>query len=172
MKKMFAFFAVLLLAVGFVAADPAEGYWKSVDEETNKVTGYWHIYVSGGELVGELVKVPGQSDLTIASAVESSYPGHPMSGKDLSRQTVINTPWIWGLSRRGNGDWRGGNIVDPGDGKKYGCTVQFFSAGSKVKTGAFSSMTVDVDTLQVRGSIGPFGRSQYWQRASEDQIPN
>ncbi len=170
MKRFFIAGLVLLLAAGFAAADPAEGYWASVDEETEKITAYWHIYAEGGELFGEILKVPGQSDMQLASAAESSYDGHPYSG-DISKHTVIDIPWIWGMEKKKTGVWKGGSIVDPGSGDEYSCNIEFHEAGSKVKTGAFSSMRVDVDTLQVRGSIGPFGRSQYWKSVSESDVP-
>lgn len=170
MKKALLLVFGLLMAVGFAAADPAEGYWASVDDESGDVTAYWHIYETGGELRGEIVKVPGQSDLTLASAAESSYDGHPYSG-DLSEHTVIDVPWIWGMEKKRTGEWKGGNIVDVSDGSKYSCKITFHEEGSKVKTGTFSSMKVDVDTLEMRGSIGPFGRSQYWEKVSKSDIP-
>ena len=52
MKKIFM--ALLVAAFAFAAApalhaaDPAEGFWKSIDEQ-GKVTAFWKLWIEGGE---------------------------------------------------------------------------------------------------------------------------
>ena len=49
MKKIIALFAaVLLIGTMCFAADPAEGFWISVDEKTNQPTAGWQIWQEGG----------------------------------------------------------------------------------------------------------------------------
>jgi uncharacterized protein (DUF2147 family) len=75
--------------------------------------------------------------------------------------TVVGTPWIFGLSPdRQSGQWKGGNVVDPNDGKMYGCEITFHPADSR---------RYRTDTLEMRGKIGPFGRSQFWRKATREQ---
>jgi uncharacterized protein (DUF2147 family) len=76
--------------------------------------------------------------------------------------TVVGTTWMFGLTldRAGAGNWSGGNIIDPDNGSMYGCRVTFRqSDGNRYK----------VDTLEMRGSIGPIGRSQFWTKATREQ---
>jgi uncharacterized protein (DUF2147 family) len=82
---------------------------------------------------------------------------------------VLGTPWLFGLNavRNKPGEWERGKIIDPNDGQMYTGTVKFHPAGTRV-----GGQTRQVDTLEMRGSIGPFGRSQYWQKATESQARN
>lgn len=76
--------------------------------------------------------------------------------------TVVGTPWIWGLTQKSAGQWAGGNIIDPADGKVYKCKITFRAAdGKKFKE----------DTLEMRGEIGMgIGRSQFWKRSTPEDI--
>ncbi len=151
----------LLLVTAFIsAADPCEGYWKSIDDDTGEATAFWHIYVRGGQLFGEIVKITDKPDDTIAEKVDSSYPDFPISG-DLSKRTVLNTPWIYNMNRRSAGDWRGGYIIDPNDGRRYRSDVKFHPADGR---------RYHVDTLEVKGRVLFFSRSQYWERSSLEEI--
>lgn len=161
MKK--AIIAVLLATIGMsmlCAADKVEGLWKSIDEE-GKTTAAWRIYQKDSLLYGEIVKVPGQDDTKLADKCNPSYKGFPLSG-DISKMTVINTPFIYGLKMKSAGQWEGGNIIDPKEGKLYKCKITFRPAdGKKFKT----------DVLEMRGEIGlGIGRSQLWERTNEAEI--
>ena len=160
-KKSFAVVAALVLAAGAAfAADPVEGYWKSVDEQ-GKATAFWKIYDRGGTLYGEILKIVGKPDDTIAENAKPSYKNFPVPGQ-VNKMKVIGTPWIFGLKMKRPGQWEGGNIVDPKEGKIYQCKIVFRPAdGGKYPT----------DTLEMRGEIGfGIGRSQYWLRANEREF--
>ncbi|HOC29388.1 MAG TPA: DUF2147 domain-containing protein [Treponemataceae bacterium] len=162
MKKLAALCLVAAFAAaGLSAADKVEGYWKSIDETTGKVTAIWKIYQKDSKLFGEIVTVPGQSDATIASAATGNYKDFPVSG-DVSKMTVVNTPFIFNLKMKSAGQWEGGNIIDPKDGKMYKCKIVFRAKdGKKYKT----------DVLEMRGEIGlGIGRSQYWEKCEESEI--
>lgn len=158
--------ASIFIVVAFVAAtlafaaEPVEGYWKSVDE-TGKATAFWNIQVVNGKLMGEIVKIVGEPDDTIAKDVKPSYKGFPAAGK-VNEMKVIGTPWIWGLSKKKNGEWSDGNIIDPESGDLYKCKIAFRSADGK---------KFPKDVLEMRGEIGlGIGRSQFWQRATEAEF--
>ena len=63
---------VFTLTTGMVFAqnadkDPAEGYWKSIDEKTGEITGVWKIYINTDKLLyGELVWIPNKDPRTLA----------------------------------------------------------------------------------------------------------
>ena len=160
-KKVFLVLGVFLVAaVAAFAADPVEGFWKSVDEE-GKATAFWRIYDKSGTLYGEILKIVGKPDDTIATAAKPSYKDFPVAGR-VNAMKVIGTPWIYGLKKKNAGQWEGGSIVDPGKGDIYKCKITFRSAdGKKYPT----------DVLEMRGEIGlGIGRSQFWQRAQESEF--
>ena len=159
--NMVVFFLVFLfISVFCFANDPAVGYWISVDENTGKATAGWEIFVRDNVLYGRILSVADSPQDALATECRDSYRGFPTAGR-VNQMPIVGTTWIFGLVPDGQpGRWRGGNIIDPSDGKIYGCRITFHAAG----TGRFR-----VDTLEMRGTIGPFGRSQFWTRATRAQ---
>jgi len=158
MKKIIISIIFIAIISVFCFADPVEGYWLSIDDKTGKVTAGWHIYQENGVLFGKILSLADEPRGTIADACNESYRGFPVAGR-VNTMQVAGTPWIFGLSRRAEGDWRGGNIIDPEDGRMYGCVITFRASGTSAGRQRFTE-----DTLEMRGTIGPFGRSQYWRR--------
>ncbi|AEJ19130.1 DUF2147 domain-containing protein [Gracilinema caldarium] len=162
MKKLFVFVAALLTLTGMAlfAADPVEGLWKSVDED-GVATAFWKIYEKNGVLYGEILKIVGKPDDTIATAAKPSYKNFPVPGS-VNQMKVVGTPWIYGLKKKAPGQWEGGFIIDVRKGDIYNCKITFRPAdGKKYKT----------DVLEMRGEIGlGIGRSQYWLRATEMEL--
>ena len=74
---------------------------------------------------------------------------------------VVGTTWIWDLVQKSEGKWEKGYIIDPNDGNRYKCRITFHAADGSKK--------YPVDTLEMRGEIGPFGRSQFWKSATEEE---
>jgi len=164
MKRLIALCILAVFGLAsLAAADKVEGFWKSIDEKTGKVTAAWHIYERNGSLYGEILTVPTQKDTTLAFKCRESYKDFPVSG-DIRKMTVVNTPFIFGLRMKAPGQWEGGNIIDPKDGKIYQCKITFRPTDGKKYT---------ADTLEMRGEIGMgIGRSQLWERTTESEIEN
>jgi uncharacterized protein (DUF2147 family) len=141
------------------AADPAEGFWLSVDEKTHEVTAGWHIYQEGTTLLGKMMSMSAYPKTMRAGRCKDSYPGFPIAGK-VNQLFVIGTPWIFGLSSEKTGEWSGGYVINPEDGKIYKCKIIYRAAdGKKYKT----------DVLEMRGEIGlGIGRSQFWQKSDSE----
>jgi uncharacterized protein (DUF2147 family) len=143
------------------AEDPAEGFWLSVDERTGKTTAGWEIYLEkDGLLCGKMLSVADFPQTQLAEVCKESYKGFPVSGA-VNRMRVVGTPWIFGLHREKEGQWSGGNIINPEDGKMYKCKIVYHKAdGGKYKT----------DTLEMRGEIGlGIGRSQFWRKTTQPE---
>ena len=140
---------VLLLALApfaATAADPCEGYWKSIDEQ-GKVTAYWKIWQEGSELKGTIIKVPGQDDATLCSACREG----------LRNKPIIGTVWLYGFKRDGN-TWAKGKIVDSGKGDIYWASITSAENGN---------------AIDMRGSIdrwGLAGRTQRWKKANDAEL--
>jgi len=161
-KKLIALGIIAVLCLSAIAAaDKVEGLWKSIDEKTGKVTAAWQIYQKDSKLYGIILTVPNQKDDKLASDCKASYKDFPVPG-DVSKMTVVNTPFIYGLKMKAPGQWEGGNIIDPKEGKLYQCKIIFHAAdGSKYKA----------DTLEMRGEIGlGIGRSQFWEATNPAEI--
>jgi uncharacterized protein (DUF2147 family) len=158
-KKLIAILICLTVAsVCFAQSDPAEGYWLSVDEKTNRVTAGWQIYQENGVLFGKILSLADQPRGTIADQCKESYKNFPVAGK-VNTMPVAGTTWIYGLTRRNSGDWSSGTIINPEDGKMYNCRVIFHAADGKKYL---------VDTLETRGEIGlGIGRSQFWRKSDQ-----
>jgi uncharacterized protein (DUF2147 family) len=68
----------------------------------------------------------------------------------LKDQPMVGLPIIQGAKKAADKDvWEGGKILDPENGKFYTLRLTPIDGGQK---------------LEVRGSIGPFGRTQTWVR--------
>jgi uncharacterized protein (DUF2147 family) len=160
MRRLFFISCLTLLSAGFCfAADPVLGFWISVDEKTGKTTAGWEIYQDkSGLLYGKMLSVAEFPQDQLAQLCKESYKGFPVSGK-VNQMRVVGTPWIFGLRQDKEGQWSGGNIINPADGSMYKCKITFRKAnGNRYKT----------DTLEMRGEIGlGIGRSQFWKKATQ-----
>lgn len=167
MKRLFGIFVSFLFVFTAFAADPAEGLWKSVDDKTGKVTAIWQVYQENGTLFGKIAAVVDYPQDEPASACKESYKGFPVSGI-VNKMTVVGTPWIFNMKRDSNeseGSWKGGNVIDPGNGKMYGCVMQYVATGEKHK-----KYVAKEPSLAMAGTLGPIKVFQYWIRATEADI--
>ena len=156
MKKTLMVILVCTAVATFpLAADPVEGYWLSVDEKTSRVTAGWIIYQEGGKLYGKPLSMADYPSTTLAVRCRDSYEGFPLPGR-VNQMPAIGTPWIFGLTSTRTGEWSGGHVINPEDGRMYRCRITFRAAdGRRYRT----------DVLEMRGEIGlGIGRSQFWQK--------
>ena len=162
MKKAVLLALVFACFSGFwLAADPAEGFWVSVDDKSGKMTAGWEIYITGNKLYGRILSVADHPQDVKATNCPDSIKGFNQPGK-VNEMPVVGTPWIFDLTvDRQPGSWSGGSIIDPDAGKLYKCKITFRPADGK------KYMT---DTLEMRGEIGlGIGRSQYWRKSNRDE---
>jgi uncharacterized protein (DUF2147 family) len=159
-KKIIILVLCLISAasVCFAQSDPVEGFWLSIDDNTNRVTAGWQIYQENGRLFGKILSLADHPRGTIAEPCRESYRGFPVAGR-VNTMPVAGTPWIFGLTRHRHGEWSGGSIINPEDGRMYNCRIIFHAAdGRRYQT----------DTLETRGEIGlGIGRSQFWRKTDE-----
>ena len=133
----------LLAVVGisaFAQATP-EGLWRSVDDATNKPKAEIRIVANGsGVLFGKVEKALIESKEPLCTACTDERKDKPKVGMEIIR----------GAKKAATESvWEGGNILDPENGKTYTLKMMPIEDGKK---------------LQVRGYIGPFYRTQVWQR--------
>ena len=136
---------LMLLASAVVAADLGSpvGRWRTIDDETNAERSVVEIVDAGGELQGRVLQIfpqPGDNPDQRCVACEG----------ERKNQPIVGMTFLWGLKRDG-GEWSGGAILDPKNGKIYNAKISLADGGQK---------------LRVRGYIGMplLGRTQVWLR--------
>lgn len=124
------------------ANDSPVGLWKTVDDKTNKPRSLVRIIEESGEFKGIVEK----------GLQEDDNPGRVCDKCDPPRkgQKILGMTFMWGLKKDGN-EFKGGEILDPDNGKIYKCKIKLIDGGKK---------------LDVRGFIGIslIGRTQTWVR--------
>lgn len=129
----------MLAPLAAVFAQDVVGKWKLEDGSA-----IVEVYQEGDVFNGKIVWLKNPIEADGSPAVDSNNP----DAKLRSRQ-LIGLNMLSGLKQKG-GEYSGGSIYDPGNGKTYNC-----------------SMKVEGDTLKVRGSLdkrGLLGRTMDWFR--------
>ena len=137
------YFGVLLLSVSISHAQSILGQWKTIDDETGQAKSIVEIYESNGKVYGKVAK--------ILRAEEQDKICEKCKGKDHN-QPIEGLVILKGMSKDKDDEFSGGTIFDPEKGKEYKC-----------------KMWIDTDkpnTLNVRGYIAFFFRTQNWQRVT------
>jgi len=143
MLKNFATgFLGLALAGATLAQMTPVGTWHTVDEKTKELKSEIQITDNGGVLSGKVTKLlrkEAKQD-AVCDECTDDRKGKPMLGLEIVR----------GAKKADGKDvWEDGKILDPENGKNYTLKMTPIEGGKK---------------LEVRGSIGPFGRTQTWVR--------
>ena len=143
MKKVLAIlgFALLTPAYGLAQANPV-GLWRSIDDKTGEAKAEIRIVESGGVLSGRIERRLAKDAKPGAVCDECSddRKGKPIDGLEILRGV---------RKAEGRDVWEGGKVLDPENGREYTARLTPVDGGRK---------------LEMRGSIGPFGRTQVWQR--------
>lgn len=138
MKKIFVAMIVMCASLSVYAQDVV-GKWKLEDG-----TAIVEVYQQGDAFNGKIVWLQNPTEEDGSPAKDTNNP----DAKLRSRQ-LIGLNMLSGLKKNG-GEYSGGSIYDPGNGKTYNC-----------------SMKVEGDVLHVRGSLdkrGLLGRTMDWFR--------
>ncbi len=133
----------LMGALGAVwAQNTPVGKWHSIDEKTKEIKSEITITEASGVLTGKVSKLlrkDAKQDAVCEECTDARK-GKPILGLEIIRSAKKDGE---------NNIWAGGKILDPENGKEYTLKLTPEDGGKK---------------LAVRGSIGPFGRTQTWVR--------
>lgn len=113
MKLRITFFALLLTVVSLKAQTPV-GIWKTVDDKTGEAKSHIEIYEQNGKLYGKLVKLLQRSPDTKCEKCTGAKKNKPLLGLVIV-EDLKKVKDYWGK----------GTIMDPENGKEYGCSVWF-----------------------------------------------
>ncbi|MDP2450399.1 MAG: DUF2147 domain-containing protein [Polaromonas sp.] len=136
--------AIVLVAVSLpaLAQMTPVGLWRNVDDKTGEAKAEIRIVESAGVLSGRIAARLGKD-------VKPDDVCDPCSD-DRKDKPILGLEIIRGAKKaEGKEVWEGGKILDPENGRNYTLRLTPAEGGKK---------------LEVRGSFGPFGRTQTWVR--------
>lgn len=133
---------LLLCGLAAQAQMTPVGRWHSVDDKTGEAKAQMQIGEQGGQLSGRIEKLLRKEADPQARCTECT--------DDRKDQPLVGLEIIRGAKKaEGKEVWEGGKILDPESGKVYTLRLTPIEGGAR---------------LEVRGSIGPFWRTQTWLR--------
>jgi uncharacterized protein (DUF2147 family) len=139
--------SVLIASLAFAASAAFAqmtpvGVWRSIDDKSGEAKAEIRIAEQGGALYGRIEKrlTKNAKPDDVCNECRDERKGQPILGLEIIR----------GAKKvQGKDVWEDGKILDPENGREYTLRLTPIEGGQK---------------LQVRGSIGPFGRTQTWVR--------
>ena len=139
MKKIIFSFILMLMPLAVAFAQDVVGKWKLEDGSA-----IVEVYKSGDAFNGKIVWLEKPTEADGTPAVDNNNPDKALRSRKLIGLNMLSD------LKASNGEYTGGKIYDPGNGKTYNC-----------------SMKVDGKGLTVRGSLdkkGLIGRTMDWFR--------
>jgi len=139
-----ALIAIILGTVSLpaLAQSTPVGLWRSSDDKTGEAKAEIRVTETAGVVSGKiekrLLKTAKPED--VCTECTDDRKGQPLIGLEILRGAK---------KAEGQGVWEGGKILDPENGRNYTLKMTPIEDGKK---------------LEVRGSFGPFGRTQTWTR--------
>ena len=140
-RSLAALFLMAASSAALAQMSPV-GLWRNVDDKTGEAKAEIRIGEAGGALVGRIeksLKKDAKPDAVCEECTDERK-GQPIAGLEIIRG---------GKKAEGKDAWEGGKILDPENGKEYRASFTPIDGGRK---------------LEVRGYLGPFWRTQTWQR--------
>jgi uncharacterized protein (DUF2147 family) len=139
MKKLLTFVVAAAAGVAFAQTTPV-GLWRSVDDKTGEAKAEIRIVENAGVLTGRIEKALRKDAKPTCEECKDERKGQAIQGLEIIRGAK---------KAEGKDVWEGGKILDPENGREYTLRLTPQDGGRK---------------LDVRGSFGPFGRTQTWVR--------
>src|SRR5690606_30426208 len=132
---------LLCASTAFAQVTPV-GTWRNIDDKTGQAKAEIRIEEAGGVLTGRIEKrlTPDAKPDDVCKECSDERKDKPIQGLEIIRGAK---------KAEGRDVWEGGKILDPENGREYTLRLTPIEGGKR---------------LEVRGSIGPFGRTQTWVR--------
>jgi uncharacterized protein (DUF2147 family) len=142
MKRHLFLLAAFAFAGTALAQSTPVGVWRNIDDKTGEAKAEVRIVDNGGVLSGRIEKrlAKDAKPDAVCDECKDERKGQPIQGLEIIRGAK---------KAEGKDVWEGGKILDPENGREYTLRLTPQDGGRK---------------LDVRGSFGPFGRTQSWVR--------
>ena len=142
-KSTMTAFALTCVSSFAMAQMNPVGLWRNIDDKTGEAKAEIRIRDTGGGVLSGVLEKRLAKDAKpddVCNECSDDRKGKPLIGLEIIR----------GAKKADDKDvWEGGKILDPENGRNYTLRMTPVEGGKK---------------LEVRGSIGPFGRTQTWIR--------
>lgn len=134
-------FLIVVFALANASSQEVIGTWRTVDDKTGVVKSHIEIYERDGKIYGKVALILDENvqENPICKNCDGALKDAPILGLEI----------IQGLEKI-DGVYKGGNILDPENGKTYSCKIWLNEE--------------DPDQLMVRGYVAFFHRTQTWER--------
>lgn len=143
MMKRLALLSTMCLTGTLMSAQSLTGKWKTIDDEIEgRVKSIVEITERDGQYFGTVVELFRLPD-------EDQDPHCDKCGDDRKDKRVLGMEIVRNMEAE-DGEWDGGTICDPKNGRVYDCKM-WFEEGAP-------------DVLKVRGYWGFLFRTQEWHR--------
>ncbi len=139
MKKLLVIIYLLAFTTT-IEAQEIFGQWKTIDDKTGEAKSVVEIYKKDGQVFGKIID--------IMDASKKDLPCIECGGEDYNKP-ILGLDIIKNMEKEGE-YYRKGTIIDPRNGKIYKLRLALDEDNSNL--------------LQVRGYIGFFYATQYWER--------
>ena len=140
MKQALTAIVLMAIAAPALAQMSPLGLWRSIDDKTGEPKAEIRVTDNAGALSGRIEKTQRKDAKPTCTECQDVRKGQPIVGLEIIRG---------GKQAKGKDVWEGGKILDPENGKDYRASLTPVDGGKK---------------LEVRGYLGPFWRTQTWQR--------
>ena len=117
------------------------GAWRSYEDKTGQPKSIIEITEINGELQGKVGRV-------FSPPAPSANPLCERCTGERKNKPIVGMQILWGVKKDGD-EYGGGHIFDLDTGKEFRAKLKLIDGGKK---------------LEVRGSVGPFGRTVTWTR--------
>ncbi len=138
MKLQIVMLSLLMGAMVYGQSNKVIGLWLT-DEKDAKI----QIYKQGNKFHGKIIWLKNPNDVKGQPNVDYNNPN-----VKLKSRPILNIKIIEGMSYD-DGEWTGGTIYDPNNGKSYDCTLW-----------------IEDGKLYVRGYLGWFFDTRTWTKVS------
>jgi uncharacterized protein (DUF2147 family) len=144
MKAAIVAGALALAGLSASAQNTPVGLWKTIDDETKKEKSLVRISEAGGVFSGKIEKLLDPDAKPDAKCDKCS--------DERKDQPILGMVILRNLKQDADDKevWAGGEVLDPNNGKTYRSRLKPIDGGKR---------------LEMRGYLGPFYRTQVWQRA-------
>ena len=146
MKFASIFLLLLFWSSSSLIGQSPLGKWKTIDDKTGIEKSIVTITEKDGKLfchVSEILDEEFKGTDPVCEPCKGAKKNQPIVGLEI----------FWDMEHDKGNKWEGGKILDPENGKIYGCKLEVESENK----------------LKVRGFLGfaALGRNQYWYRVAE-----
>ena len=142
LKTTLATSLIVLAGLAHAQMTPT-GLWKTIDDDSKKEKSLVRITESNGVFSGRIEKLldPATDQKAVCDKCSDDRKDQPILGLNILRgiKQSESDPTVY----------EGGSIVDPNNGKSYRARLKPVNGGAQ---------------LEMRGYLGPFYRTQVWQR--------